>query len=330
MTNFLIVLLCFAFSTLHAQQLIQFQPTSYSNKFSSALAPVLKINSGDTVATSSADAIGIDKNGNRVANRGNPLTGPFYIEGASRGDVLAITLHSVQLNRNYATTLNALIPKLLPKSIAMKTWRSAKLVKWHLDLEQNTGTPPDSLTRLKNLKIPLHAFLGCVGVASDGNKPANTGASGAYGGNMDWRYATSGATVFLPVFHEGALLYLGDGHAAQGDGELNGDALETSMNFSFSVQVLKKSDFPLETPMMENADYLMFFGIESSLDQALKTATTHLQNWLQKQYALSLAEISQVVGPAIEYRIPKIAASKVEIVAMIPKKLLTSLIQIQN
>jgi acetamidase/formamidase len=308
---------------LSAQQSIHFKPNTYSREFSSRPAPVLRIMPADTVHTTSVDAGGFDQNGVRVTERGNPLTGPFFVEGAETGDILAVTLFDVSLNRNYATTLNSLIPKVLPRPIGMKTWRSAKLVKWKLDLFRKLATPMDST--LPKFEIPLHPFLGCIGVAPAGDKGIGSGASGNYGGNMDFSYNTNGATIYLPVFHQGGLLYLGDGHAEQGDGELNGDALETSMDFSFSVRVLKKENFPLETPMVENPEFLMFFGIESTLDKSLKAATGYLQNWLQTQYQLSLSAVSQVIGPAVQYRIPKIAATKVEVVAMIPCSVLTQL-----
>lgn len=318
------ILLCHK-SWVSAQQSILFEPKNYSNVFSAQPVPVLQIQQGDTVYTTSVDALGFDQNGARVAKRGNPLTGPFFIQGAETGDVLAVTLLQVRLNRNFATTLNALIPKVLPKPIAKKIWRSAKLVKWQLDLEKQNGSPMDTSMRLQHLSVPLHPFLGCVGVAPEGDKATGTGASGPYGGNLDFSYNTTGATVYLPVFHPGALLYLGDGHAAQGDGELNGDALETSMNFGFTVKILKKNNFPLQVPMVENADYLMFFGIESSLDKSLKVATEAMRTWLQNRYQLTLAEVSQVIGPVIEYRIPKIADTKVEVVALIAKKILEQL-----
>lgn len=330
LTFIVLLLLCYVVNPLFAQQSIRFVPTTYSNEFSSQPAPVLSIQQGDTVYTTSVDAVGADKNGVRVAKRGNPLTGPFLIQGAEPGDVLAVTLLQVNLNRDFATTLNALIPKVLPKSIAQKTWRSAKLVRWHLDLENKKGSPMEQGTRLQDITIPLHPFLGCVGVAPKGSKGIGTGASGEYGGNMDFCYNTTGATVYLPVFHPGALLYLGDGHAAQGDGELNGDALETSMDFSFTVRVLKKSNFPLQVPMVENAEYLMFFGIESTLDKSLKVATESLGTWLQNNYQLTLAEASQIIGPVVEYRIPKIAATKVEVVALISKRILEQLGRKEN
>lgn len=319
------LVLCHINYQASAQQSIQFAPTTYSREFSSQPVPVLRIQQGDTVHTTSVDAGGVDRNGVKVTERGNPLTGPFFVIGAEPGDVLAVTLVDVSLNRNFATTLNSLIPKVLHRSIAKKTWRSAKLIKWQLDLVNKTGSPTDTGMHLRKIEIPLHPFLGCIGVAPAGNKGTGTGASGPYGGNLDFSQNTTGATIYLPVFHPGALLYLGDGHAAQGDGELNGDALETSMNFSFVVRLLRKDSFPSQTPMIEDPDYLMFFGIESSLDKSLKTATEALQEWLKVKYKLTLPEISQVIGPVVQYRIPKIAATKVEVVALVPKTILQQL-----
>jgi amidase len=326
MKRYIIVFLLFKISYCSSsQQSIHFTPTIYSREFSSIPPPVLKIISGDTVHSTSVDAGGFDQKGEKVTERGNPLTGPFFIEGAMPGDILAVKLLDVSLNRNFATTLNALIPKMFPKAGAMKAWRSAKLTRWQLDLSKMLGKPSDS--SLQQLAIPLHPFLGCIGVAPEGDKGISSGASGPYGGNMDFRFNTTGSIIYLPVYHSGGLLYLGDGHAAQGDGELNGDALETSMNFSFTVQVLKRNSFPLQTPMIENEEFLMFFGIESTLDRSLKKATEHLRNWVQAKYNLSMTSVSQVVGPAVQYRIPKIGHTKVEVVAMIPKTILVQLAQ---
>ncbi len=276
--------------------------------------------------TSSVDAGGMDMTGNKVTEKGNPCTGPFYIEGAEPGDVLAVTLVDVSLSRNFATTLNSLVPNMLPesKSRSMKVWKSARQIRWRLELDKMIGTPMDTSLDLEKLSIPLHPFLGCVGVAPKG-KQMDTGASGEYGGNLDFSYVTSGTTVYLPVSHAGGLLYLGDGHATQGDGELNGDALETSMNFSFTTHVLKKTEFPLEIPMLENEDYLMFCAIESSLNKSARAATVALNNWLQNKYGLTRKQASQVIGPAIQYRIPKIAWKISEVAALIPKHILKQL-----
>src|SRR5690242_19109672 len=176
-----ILLICFSGSGISGQQSHQFTPGTYSHSYSSKPAPVLRIKQGDTVQTTSVDAGGLDHTGTRVTGRGNTLTGPFYVEGALPGDVLAITLTNVSLNRNFATTLNSLIPDMLPKPKAMKSWRSARLLRWKLDLEKMLGSPADTL-HLQNLFVPLHPFMGCVGVAPEGTKESSSGASGDYGG----------------------------------------------------------------------------------------------------------------------------------------------------
>ncbi len=309
---------------------IHFLPSKFYNAYNATTLPVLHIQPEDTISTESLDALGFDKDSVKRGERGNPLTGPFYIEGASAGDVIAISIVSLSLNRNFATTLNAFIPKILPKPQAKKMWRNARLVKWSLDTINNIGIPAKKYEHLSALKISLHPFLGSVGVAPPGTKSISSGGFGIWGGNLDFRAIAKSSTLYLPVFHEGALLYLGDGHAAQGDGELNGDALETSLNFSFTVKVIKNEGLQLTYPRVEDINYIMAFGQEKNLDRALKEATLNLISWLQKDYYLSIEEASQIIGPAVEYRIPKIASNTVEVVAMIKKSIIKELVNISQ
>ena len=304
---------------------ISFQPAVFFRDYYSGTTAALIIQPGDTVSTESIDAVGFDKNGLKKSERGNPLTGPFFIKGAVPGDAIAVTITKLSLNRNYATTLEALVPRSLPGKTAKKKWRSAKLVRWNIDLENNTASPVHKHEHLQNLKIPLHPFLGCVGIAPENTKKIPTGDSGPFGGNLDFKFLTQSSTVYLPVFHNGALLLMGDGHAVQGDGELNGDALETSMSFEFTVRVIKNGANELSHPRVEDSSYIMAFGIEKNLDEALKSATQNLLNWLQKDYRLSYLEATQVIGTSVNYFIPKIAATKVEMVAMISKRILSDL-----
>jgi acetamidase/formamidase len=164
-------------------------------------------------------------------------------------------------------------------------------------LENNVATPANQHEHIKNVKIPLHPFLGCVGVAPEGTNKIATGGFGQFGGNLDFKSITETATVYLPVYHNGALLQMGDGHAVQGDGELNGDALETSMSFEFTVQVIKNGAAELEHPRVEDKRYLMAFGLEKNLDKALQSATQNLLNWLQKDYQLTYIEATQIIEP---------------------------------
>jgi acetamidase/formamidase len=208
-------------------------------------------------------------------------------------------------------------------------WGRTKPIDWNLDLKNGVGSPKITHEHLHDFKVPLKPFLGCVGVAPS-DEEIRTYDSGPFGGNLDFCRITGGATVYLPVFHDGGLLYLGDGHAAQGDGELTGSALETSMDFAFIVGVIKGTKVKLDFPRIEDADYIMAVGLDKTLDDALKFATKNLLDWVQEDYQLSLQEATQVIGPCVEYRVAEIADPKVEIVAMIKKDRLKGLKRISK
>src|SRR5205814_2575722 len=111
---------------------------------------------------------------------------------------------------------------------------------------------------------------------------------GGYGGNMDFNEVIEGATVYLPVRTPGAMLYLGDGHAAQGDGELNGNALETSMDVEFAVDVIPGKRVP--GPRVESETHIMAMGLDGSIDDAFRNATANMAAWLEEKYALTPPE----------------------------------------
>ena len=201
---------------------------------------MLHIYPGDTVKTWTVDAGGVDAAGKRRSNGGNPETGPFYIEGALPGDVIAVKLNRLRLNRDSAissagiaaTALNPYYNENLEK---VKDFKS----DWTLDREHGVARLREPTDKLKNFSIPLRPMLGCIGVAPPGDMVYRSGFLGAFGGNMDYNEMREGVTIYLPVFQPGALLFIGDGHAAQGDGELTGNALETSMDVEFTVNLMR-------------------------------------------------------------------------------------------
>lgn len=307
---------------------IRFTPSSFSNSFSLNKPPVLHILSGDTVSTETIDAFGRDRNGIKRQGGGNPLTGPFYIDSAQPGDVLQVTLHAITLNRPYAFTTESFVSRAVPDSIT-KGFKKPHIVKWKLDLSGGFASPDSSFTpynNLKDFKVPLHPFLGCIGVA-----PANkhneilSFFQGPFGGNLDFSSIGTGAVVYLPVFHEGGFFYIGDGHAVQGDGEIAGNALETSMDVVFSIKLIKAGHLSITYPRIENADYIMATGIDKSLDKATKKASTEMLNWLRYRYGITVAEATQVMSTTLEYTIAEIADPEVVVVAKIKKALLAGL-----
>ena len=307
---------------------IEFVPTSFQRAFSSAVKPVLTVWPKDTVHTESVDAGGYDKNGVTRVMGGNPLTGPFYVETALPGDVLAITITRLRLNRSWALSGEVLVDRVVTYDYAQKIKPTYESVKWNLDLVKGTASPAKPHDHMKNFSVPVKPMLGCVGLAPGfGSPPIRTGDSGPFGGNMDFNMIGEGATVYLPVRQPGALLYLGDAHALQGDGELTGDALETSMDIEFAVDVIKGDKVSLSAPRVENADYIMAVGLSGSLDVAIKEATSELAAWLEHDYKLKPEETAQVLGTCIEYNIGEVADRNVGVVAKIRKKRLADLHQ---
>jgi amidase len=134
---------------------------------------------------------------------------------------------------------------------------------------------------------------------------------------MDFSGVAEGTTVYLRVHQPGALVYLGDAHALQGDGELNGNALETSMDIEFTTDVLREKY--IGTPRAQNSDYLMAIGLSGSLDDAFRKATSELASWLQSDYKLNASEASVVLGTSIEYTISEVADRNAGVVARIRK-----------
>jgi amidase len=167
-------------------------------------------------------------------------------------------------------------------------------------------------------------MLGCVAVAPNSTQaPPGTGDSGRWGGNMDFNEIVEGATLYLPVNVPGALLYVGDGHAAQGDGELNGNALETSMDVEFTVDVMAHK--PIRDPRVESSTHIMAMGLAGSLDDAFRAATANMAQWLGDEYKLAPSEIAQVLGTSAEYKVSEVADRNAGIVVKIAKDRLRDL-----
>src|SRR6266403_919222 len=280
--------------------------------------PVLTISPGDSVHTTTVDAGGTDEKGVTRVLGGNPETGPFYVETAAPGDTLVVHLERVRLNRDWAESDDFIVGRALDSDLAVKMKDRGKTVRWHLDAERGVATPEKPGEHLTKYSVPLRPMLGCVAVAPNVAQAApGTGDSGRYGGNMDFNEIVEGATVYLPVSVPGALLYVGDGHALQGDGELNGNALETSMDVEFTVNVLPGKR--ISGPRVESATHIMAMGLSGSLDEAFRAATAAMAQWLTDDYKLTPSEVAQVLGTSSEYRISEVADRNAGIVLKINK-----------
>jgi amidase len=297
----------------------EFEPSGYHNSFGSH-EPVLVIASGDRVRTSTADAFGHGQDGTLVATRGNPLTGPFLIEGAEPGDVLVVRLESIVPNRDHGYTISSIAPHLVDADYSSELPERER-VTWSVDVEAGVATLSDELASPRELEVGLRPMLGCIGVAPAGGQAISTATSGPYGGNMDYREVESGAVVMLPVFVPGALFFVGDGHAVQGEGEIVGTGIEISMDVEFSVELRKASEVmgTPRWPRMETATHLIALGNARPLDQALQHATTELVRWLCAEHGYDTRGASHLLGQACEYDIGNVFDPAYTVAAKISK-----------
>jgi acetamidase/formamidase len=303
--------------TLH-----HFEPTHYYLTLGRH-EPVLHIAPGDTVVTTTIDAGGTDARGEKVSGGPNPQTGPFYVEGSEPGDTLIVHFDRLAPNREIGYARPMLSPNVVEPEVAATLPFQEKRrdwAYWRMNLASNTASLVDPEATLGVFTLPLEPMLGCFGVAAAGGQAISTATSGTHGGNMDYRGFTNGATAYLPVFEPGALLFIGDGHAVQGDGEITGTGIEISFDVQFTVNLRKGGE--LGWPRGENAEYIFTVGNARPLDQAVQHATTEMLRWLQQDYGLSAREASIVLGYCVRYDLGNMYDPAYTMVCKIPKSVL--------
>lgn len=286
--------------------------------------PVARLRPGDTLDTTTVDSDGkaIEAAGFKVYGF-NALTGPFYIEGAEPGDTLAVHFLSVDVNANEgygdidpafggAINSNHYTP-MLGQGIPKKSW------VYPIDRAANLATFRAKDSNF-SVKIPLHPFLGCVGVAPSDGEVRSSIVPAEFGGNMDASEASAGNTLYLPVSVPGALLFLGDAHAAMGDGEIAGTAIEISARVRLTVDVIKHK--AIAWPRFENPDYIMAAGIYRPLDDALRIAFTELVHWMHESYGFSEMDAYELLSKTAEIHVAEMVDPNYVIVAKINKKFL--------
>jgi acetamidase/formamidase len=286
---------------------------------SAAPAPIQRLIPGDTVHTRTADAYGDDEKDRPLGMPGNPGTGPFYVEGALPGDTLAIHILKLTPNRATARMSGLLVPSALTPGYAQQPATGRNDI-WTLDVDHGLARPQAPSERLKDFSAPLRPMLGVVAVAPRGAVAVPNTDLGDWGGNLDYPEVREGVTLYLPVGQPGALLYMGDAHGRQGDGEITGQGLETSMAVEFKVDVVKGQ--VLGQPWAENADFVMVSGIGGSMDDAFQRATAGLARWLKARYQLDDSDVAAVLGSSVRYDIAEVVDPKFHVVAKIGKDVL--------
>lgn len=301
-----------------------FSPTHYFTTIGSHAA-VLRVAPGDTIITTCVDAGGADASGRQITPRGNPMTGPFYVEGAQPGDTLVVRLDKLTPNRQRGWTRKMVAANVVdPDFVPHLPWPSGQTdvyATWEVDVAAGTVTLVDPAdTAVGRLVVPLDPMVGCFGVAPAGGEAISTATSGPHGGNMDYRGFRAGVTVYFPVAAEGALFHIGDGHAVQGDGEIVGTGVEISFDVQVTLDLIKGKR--IHWPRGENADYIFTVGNARPLDQCVQHATTEMIRWLTSDYGLDPVAAHTLMGQVVEYDLGNIYDPAYTMVCKMPKRYL--------
>lgn len=275
----------------------RFIPTSFHNVIGS-LSPALHIADGDTVVTETLDAAGHDKDGVKQACGPNPMNGPIFVEGAEAGDALKVEIISMIPTRGTGFTRSVVAANVVDPE-AVRDLPPRDIALWAIDREALTVRLSEPVAGLENFVLPLAPMIGCFGVAPSLGQAISTATSGEYGGNMDYRLFGPGTTVRFPVSAAGALFFLGDCHAVQGDGEIVGTGVETTFEVTVRLTVEKKAG--LVWPRGETAEDIFTIGNARPLDQALQHASSEMLNWLASDYGLDRTAASHLLGQVVRY-----------------------------
>lgn len=295
-------------------------PSKYYFSFSVQPEPLI-INPGESVFVSLVDAHGYDKSMTQVAGSPNPLVGPFFVPNSSPGQAIAVKIEEIKNNRSIGWANKNIHPNLyLPGNrpgINLKEY-----VKWEIEKKNKTLSPLDGYFPKGKVELPVQNMLGCIGVAEGLNGNNSSIISGSFGGNMDYPRIRAGTTLYLPIMVEGGYLYLGDGHAVQGAGEITGNGVEISCDVRFHVQIEETN---LKFPRGEDPDYLFCIGNTSNIEDAIRISTEEMEIWIRERYTLSKDQCGILMGQLVKYEIGNFVSSVYSASCLMPKAILDEL-----
>ncbi|KAA0546093.1 acetamidase [Bacillus sp. BGMRC 2118] len=291
--------------------------------FSQQYEPILTVQSGDTLIVTTPDiAFGFseEKGMERIqyhskekeAGWGHPMIGPIKVEEARQGMTLEVTLHEIETGW-YGWNCAG----------GKKSWQNEVLgisgtdevkLDWNLDRERKIGTTTVGKQRMS---VTLQPFMGVLGVAPGESGIHSTTPPRRVGGNIDCKELVSGSTLYLPIEVDGALFSIGDGHAAQGDGEVSGQAIECPMNkVTFSLKV--RDDMVIDFPRANTPSGWLTFGFHEDLNEATAIALQGMITLIQEQYQVSKTEATALASVVVDLRITQVVNSVKGVHAVLP------------
>ncbi len=301
-----------------AQEVVYFESTVAQPTFA-VREPVLRIKPGTVLHSKTNFGAYYAPGGGEFPGE----VGPFYIEGATTNDTLvvkvlevkpSIDLAAAQIYPDFGGLATDSRLRLLNDPVP------AKRYEWKLDREAMTGTLQIPDSRMGEITIELRPMLGRVAVAPEGEEAFGGLWPGNFGGNLDAQEVRAGTTVYLPVFHDGAYFYFGDGHARQGEGEVNGTGLETQMDVVLQIDLIKGKT--IDWPRLEDDDYIMVAGSARPLIDAFRLAHVELVEWLEADYGFDRWDAYHLVGQLGESSVANIVDPIYTVVAKFPKQYL--------
>lgn len=308
-------------------------PTTYHLTFGSHPA-ALRVDSGDVIRTTTVDSAGLDALDAPVTKRGNPVTGPFWIEGAEPGDTLKVEILSLRPSRSTGHGSYLLAPSVLEPGFVQQTDGVVEVsgsetgpygrgrAVWRVDVDnERVHLVSPQIPGLEEFSLPLRPMLGCIAVAPDRGQAISTATSGDFGGNMDYKEIKVGTTMYFPVFTPGALLFVGDGHAVQGAGELAGTGVEISLDVELRVELRKGTRS--WWPRGEDSTHIFTLGNSRPLDEATQHATSEMVRWLRDDHQLGFEAASILVGQAADLEIGNMFDPAYTVVCRLDKRLLS-------
>lgn len=313
---------------LSDQRVVSYRATIDNVKYVFGVAPpVAHLKPGNILDANSLDCFGnaLQKPGDTSAlvKGDNPLTGPFYIDGAEPGDTLVVRILDLKVDGKQGVGefspgfggINAThyTPMIEKEPLGERIWF------YPIDNAEGTAAFQAQDSNFK-VKIPMHPFLGCIGVAPANGEARSSIVPAEFGGNMDAPEVSAGNTLYLPVNVAGALFYFGDGHAAMGDGEIAGSAIEVPMKARLQFELVKGKH--TGWPRFENEKEIMAAGIYRPVDDAVRIAFTELVAWMHADYGLSELDAYELLSKVAKIHLTEMVDPNYVVVASVEKKYL--------
>ena len=301
-----------------AQQRVQFKPEVGHPTFA-VREPVLRLQPGTILVSNTMMGPYYTEEGGAFPGE----VGPFYIEGATTKDTLVVEVLKVRPNHDIAaSSISGSFGGLAGESRVrfLADPIPDRRYVWRLDRERMTGKTTLPGSKMREIEIDLQPMLGRIAVAPRGEEAFAGMWPGDFGGNMDAPEVREGTTLYLPIFHDGAYVYFGDGHARQGEGEVGGTGLETSMDVELRFGLIKGKT--IDWPRLEDENYIMVAGSARPLIDAFRLAHVELIEWLVEDYGFDRLDAYALLGQLAVSTVANIVDPAYTVIAKFPKRYL--------